>query len=34
MAAASLARRSVVYSEDLAHGQDYDGVRVLNPFLA
>jgi predicted nucleic acid-binding protein len=23
-----------VYSEDLNHGQDYDGVRVLNPFLA
>jgi predicted nucleic acid-binding protein len=23
-----------VYSEDLNHGQDYDGVRVVNPFLA
>jgi predicted nucleic acid-binding protein len=23
----------VVYSEDLNHGQDYDGVRVINPFL-
>jgi predicted nucleic acid-binding protein len=23
-----------VYSEDLSHGQDYDGVRVVNPFLA
>jgi predicted nucleic acid-binding protein len=23
----------VVLSEDLAHGQDYDGVRVENPFL-
>jgi predicted nucleic acid-binding protein len=22
-----------VYSEDLNHGQQYDGVRVLNPFL-
>ena len=21
-----------VYSEDLSHGQDYEGVRVLNPF--
>ena len=24
----------VVVSEDLNHGQDYDGVRVTNPFLA
>ena len=23
-----------LYSEDLNHGQDYDGVRVVNPFLA
>jgi predicted nucleic acid-binding protein len=23
----------VIYSEDLGHGQDYGGVRVLNPFL-
>lgn len=23
-----------VWSEDLNHGQDYDGVRVVNPFLA
>jgi predicted nucleic acid-binding protein len=22
-----------IYSEDLNHGQDYDGVRVVNPFL-
>lgn len=22
-----------LYSEDLNHGQDYDGVRVINPFL-
>ena len=22
-----------IYSEDLNHGQDYDGTRVLNPFL-
>jgi len=22
-----------LYSEDLSHGQDYDGVRVVNPFL-
>jgi len=25
---------SVVYSEDLNHGQEYDGIRVVNPFLA
>lgn len=24
---------SVLVSEDLSHGQDYSGVRVLNPFL-
>jgi predicted nucleic acid-binding protein len=23
----------VVYSEDLNHGQEYDGVRVVNPFI-
>lgn len=22
------------YAEDLNHGQDYDGVRVINPFLS
>jgi len=22
-----------IYSEDLSHGQDYDGVTVMNPFL-
>ncbi len=22
-----------IYSEDLNHGQDYDDVRVVNPFL-
>lgn len=25
---------SILVSEDLAHGQDYGGVRVLNPFVA
>ena len=25
---------TTVYSEDLNHGQDYGGVRVLNPFLS
>ena len=23
----------VVYSEDMNHGQDYDGLRVINPFV-
>ena len=31
-AAAQLGCRTVL-SEDLNHGQDYDGVRVVNPFL-
>jgi predicted nucleic acid-binding protein len=34
LAAAHLAGCSVVYSEDLAAGQDYDGVTVRNPFRA
>ena len=24
---------SLLYSEDLNHGQDFDGVKVINPFL-
>jgi predicted nucleic acid-binding protein len=24
----------ILYSEDLNHGQDYEGVKVVNPFLA
>jgi len=24
---------ATVYSEDFSHGQDYDGVRIVNPFL-
>ncbi|WP_281277471.1 hypothetical protein [Thermodesulfitimonas autotrophica] len=24
----------VIWSEDLSHGQAYDGVRVVNPFEA
>jgi predicted nucleic acid-binding protein len=24
----------ILYSEDLNHGQDYDGVKVVNPFVA
>jgi len=23
----------ILYSEDLGHGEDYDGVKVINPFL-
>lgn len=33
LAAAKIARCSQVISEDLNHGQDYDGVVVINPFL-
>jgi predicted nucleic acid-binding protein len=32
LAAARLAGCSMVYSEDLSAGQDYDGMRVENPF--
>lgn len=32
VAAKGLGARTV-YSEDFSHGQDYGGVRVLNPFL-
>jgi predicted nucleic acid-binding protein len=31
--AKSLGARTV-YSEDLSHGQDYDGIVVVNPFIA
>lgn len=33
VAAAKHASCGTLYSEDLNHGQDYDGVRVLNPFV-
>jgi predicted nucleic acid-binding protein len=33
LAAAKQLGCHTVYSEDMNHGQDYDGVRVLNPFL-
>ena len=33
VAAAREARCLLIYSEDLSHGQDYDGVKVINPFL-
>ena len=32
VAAASQSDCSVLYSEDLNDGQDYDGVRVVDPF--
>ena len=32
LAAAKAAGCDVVYSEDMSHMQDYDGVRVVNPF--
>ncbi len=33
LAAAKIANCIEVYTEDLNHGQDYDGVVVINPFL-
>ena len=33
LAAAHELGAKLVWSEDLSHGQDYDGVRVLNPFI-
>jgi predicted nucleic acid-binding protein len=33
LAAARETNCSLVYSEDLNQGQDYDGVKVINPFL-
>jgi predicted nucleic acid-binding protein len=33
IAAARQLGCAIVYSEDLNHGQDYDGVQVVNPFL-
>jgi predicted nucleic acid-binding protein len=34
LAAAHALGCHTLYSEDLNHGQDYEGVRVVNPFLA
>jgi len=33
LVSAKAARATSVFSEDLSHGQTYDGVRVENPFL-
>jgi predicted nucleic acid-binding protein len=34
LAAAKALGCHTVYTEDLNHGKDYEGVRVVNPFLA
>lgn len=34
IAAAGELHCHTVYSEDFSHGQDYDGVKVISPFLA
>ncbi len=33
VAAAQELGARTLYSEDLSHGQDYGGVKVVNPFL-
>lgn len=33
LAAARALGCHTLYTEDLNHGQDYDGVRVIDPFL-
>ncbi len=33
LAAARETNSATVYSEDLNHGQDYDGIKVINPFV-
>ena len=33
LAAAQASNARVLYTEDLNHGQDYGGVRAVNPFL-
>ena len=32
LAAAQMLRCEGVYSEDMSHQVDYDGIRVINPF--
>jgi predicted nucleic acid-binding protein len=34
IAAARALGAETLYSEDLCHGQDYEGVRVVNPFFS
>ncbi len=33
LAAAKMLGCDAVYSEDMSHSQDYDGLRVINPFI-
>jgi predicted nucleic acid-binding protein len=33
LAAARETNSAIVYSEGFRHGQDYDGTKVVNPFL-
>lgn len=33
VAAAKASGCAIIYSEDLSHGQDYGGVKTVNPFL-
>ena len=33
LAAAKMLGCEAVYSEDMSHQEDYDGLRVINPFL-
>ena len=33
LAAAQVGGASILYSEDFNHGQDYSGVRAINPFI-
>ena len=33
LAAAKMLGCEAVYSEDMSHEEDYDGLRVINPFL-
>ena len=33
LASARALECDAVYSEDLSHSQDYDGIRVINPFV-
>ena len=32
LAAAKMLGCEAVYSEDMSHNEDYDGLRVINPF--
>ena len=34
LAAAAQLHCSILYSEDLPHGHEFEGIRVINPFNA